>query len=98
VKVPFDFPVFSDIQLGESGDVEGKGCLITKLLEVSENAQSNHWKLRNRVVKELGEEQYWKLVDFDCPNTIPNRRMAYNALVVATEDILGVTIAKEVTK
>ena len=96
MKSTFDFPRFEDLQLGPFGKVDGCGCLEAKILEVSiAVATSNHEEdeVWDALYSELSRLKFFKrLTGLRCPNTLANRRKAYQALERATERVLNVTI------
>ncbi len=93
MKDEFDFPRFEDLQLGPYGDIQGCGCLMAKFAELQSNAEltvGESINLEVELAKQLGSNYY--VYSRTCPNTLSNRRKAYNALVRATKKALNVTI------
>ena len=94
MKTEFDFPRFEDLQLGPYGTSRGCGCLAAKIAEVSRNAGDFYINLAEAMVARLGRDEYSRLVRIGCPNTVANRRKAYQALERATEEVYGVDIGR----
>jgi len=87
MKDTFDFPVFSDLQLGPLGEINGCGCLETKRDEIIKNSDMGYEECErfdDLVIKKLGgRNNMISLTRCSCPNTLANRRKAYRALETA---------------
>lgn len=97
MKAEFDFPLFSDLQLGPYGFPDGVGCLMAKKRECIRAAGMTHDEEEDFEQKLMsncgGAKAYFKLTGI-CrdDNTVANRRKGYGALEKTIRE-LGYTIA-----